>query len=168
MGQFRSKQVVIEAVQFEGSEQSRARLFDWSGGALDVSTNNSNQMTIQTLEGAMLANPGDWIIRGLRGEFYPCKPDVFAAKYEAIDDTGTMCLSTSEINDLHSDLMGASPKIRGQLEAILGTTVEASIQTRGFAETLQLIRGGTDGTVTSLSALIPNIRALQAAVKLTS
>lgn len=37
---------------------------------------------IQTLEGTMLAVPGDWIIKGVKGEFYPCKPDIFAATYE--------------------------------------------------------------------------------------
>lgn len=38
---------------------------------------------INTLEGAMLARPGDWIIKGVKGEFYPCKPEIFAATYEA-------------------------------------------------------------------------------------
>jgi hypothetical protein len=40
---------------------------------------------IHTLEGTMLASPGDWIIRGVRGEFYPCKPDIFAEAYEVAD-----------------------------------------------------------------------------------
>lgn len=39
---------------------------------------------IRTLEGTMKADPGDWILRGTRGEFYPCKPDVFATKYEVL------------------------------------------------------------------------------------
>ena len=38
-----------------------------------------------TLEGAMWVDPGDWIIKGVNGEFYPCKPDIFAKTYEAID-----------------------------------------------------------------------------------
>ena len=41
-------------------------------------------LEIVTLEGTMYASPGDWIIRGVAGEFYPCKPDIFAATYEAI------------------------------------------------------------------------------------
>jgi hypothetical protein len=40
---------------------------------------------IDTLEGRMTANPNDWIIRGVKGEIYPCKPDIFAATYEAAD-----------------------------------------------------------------------------------
>ncbi len=40
-------------------------------------------LLIETLEGEMTANVGDWIIRGVKGEFYPCKPDIFAATYEA-------------------------------------------------------------------------------------
>jgi hypothetical protein len=43
------------------------------------------QFLIQTLEGDMHANPGDWIIKGVKGEFYPCKPDIFAATYEAVE-----------------------------------------------------------------------------------
>jgi hypothetical protein len=42
-------------------------------------------LTIDTLEGPMLANPGDWIIRGVQGEFYPCKPDIFEATYSPAD-----------------------------------------------------------------------------------
>lgn len=40
---------------------------------------------IDTLEGTMTAKPGDWIIRGVAGEFYPCKPNIFEATYEAVD-----------------------------------------------------------------------------------
>lgn len=41
-------------------------------------------LVIPTLEGEMEAMPGDWVIKGVKGEFYPCKPDIFAATYEAI------------------------------------------------------------------------------------
>lgn len=41
-------------------------------------------MIVKTLEGEMIARPGDWIIRGVKGEFYPCKPDIFADTYEAV------------------------------------------------------------------------------------
>ena len=83
---FRKKPVVIDAERFDGSEQSRARIFDWSGGQIDVSTNEQNQMTIATLEGDHKANLGDWIIRGVKGEYYPCKPDIFEATYDAVED----------------------------------------------------------------------------------
>ena len=45
---------------------------------------NGNDVLIDTLEGTMRANPGDWIIRGVKGEFYPCKSDIFEATYEAV------------------------------------------------------------------------------------
>lgn len=43
---------------------------------------------IETLEGIMRANPGDWIVRGIKGEYYPCKPDIFAANFEVIRPGG--------------------------------------------------------------------------------
>jgi hypothetical protein len=82
MAQFRKKPVVIDAVQFDGTFGSvwpmirEHREIQWEpdGGVL----------TIKTLEGDMTASPSDWIIRGVKGEFYPCKPDIFAATYEAV------------------------------------------------------------------------------------
>jgi hypothetical protein len=43
-------------------------------------------IAIETLEGVMVASPGDWIIRGVQGEFYPCKPDIFEATYEPVGE----------------------------------------------------------------------------------
>lgn len=47
-------------------------------------TRDGDCLVIATLEGVMRANPGDWVIRGVKGEIYPCKPDIFAATYEAV------------------------------------------------------------------------------------
>jgi len=52
-------------------------LSEWCGGS-----ENAGLISIPTLEGVMTASPGDWIIRGVKGEFYPCKPDIFEATYE--------------------------------------------------------------------------------------
>lgn len=92
MQQYRKKPVVIEAVQFTGippdgtnatpiidwilSEGDRAARFE-----VDVATDEAF-INIDTLEGTMRASVGDWIIRGVQGEFYPCKPDIFDATYE--------------------------------------------------------------------------------------
>ena len=46
------------------------------------------ELSIETLEGTMKANKGDWIIRGVKGELYPCKPDVFEMTYEKVNDNG--------------------------------------------------------------------------------
>ncbi|WP_433078928.1 hypothetical protein ACQP1P_38730 [Dactylosporangium sp. CA-052675] len=85
---FRKKPVVIEAVQFTGLD-SYLSIVEWmkSVGDTHALANevrfSTPIMLLQTLEGTMAANPGDWIIRGVQGEFYPCKPDIFDATYEA-------------------------------------------------------------------------------------
>ncbi|MEL8056268.1 MAG: hypothetical protein AAGK66_08945, partial [Pseudomonadota bacterium] len=82
---FRKKPVVIKAVQF--TEQTRDEIIAWTGcrhtaiddeGA-DYETAN---LFIRTLEGDMMAKPGDWIIKGVQGEFYPCKDAIFRETYE--------------------------------------------------------------------------------------
>jgi len=75
---YRKKPVVIEAVQWNG--ENHDEIADFMGEfRIPVF---SRCFEIQTLEGSMTAIPGDWIIKGIRGEFYPCKPDIFAATYE--------------------------------------------------------------------------------------
>ena len=77
MGMYRKKPVVIEARQFcsvNGSDVAR-----WCGGRHD---DVLHQLIIPTLEGDMTAQPGDWIIKGVKGEFYPCRNDIFEATYE--------------------------------------------------------------------------------------
>jgi len=90
MSKFRKKPVVIEArAVLDRNGQSPESIAAWCGGCV---VNNfghpSGKVAIQinTLEGAMTAQYGDWIIRGVQGEFYPCKPDIFAATYEAVDE----------------------------------------------------------------------------------
>lgn len=84
---FRSLPVTIEA--FRLSREVGVKLALWCGGVwTDLYGRGDNgedisHISIDTLEGTMRANLGDWIIKGLRGEFYPCKPDVFRMKYEA-------------------------------------------------------------------------------------
>lgn len=96
---FRKKPVEIEAVRWTGANVDEALAFIADGhddfahlpndGAY-VSpgvghTPPTGQLHIPTLEGTMTANPGDWIIRGVQGEFYPCKPDIFEATYEPVE-----------------------------------------------------------------------------------
>jgi hypothetical protein len=80
MPYFRKKPVVIEAVQWDATEPTGNRLREWSDHR--VRHHGGAVCFIETLEGTMEARPGDWIIRGVKGEFYPCKPDIFAATYE--------------------------------------------------------------------------------------
>ncbi len=75
---FRKKPIVIEAMLFDTMDYDGALdVVKWCGG-----TAVDQGCRIDTLEGDMLASPGDWIIRGAKGEFYPCKPDIFDATYE--------------------------------------------------------------------------------------
>ena len=90
MTQFRKKPVVIEAVQFLGWESFSEMRETWETpfSSIAVFYNGSStetmRLTIDTMEGTMTATIGDWIIRGIKGEFYPCKKDIFEATYEAV------------------------------------------------------------------------------------
>jgi len=81
---FRKKPVVIEAFEYRSGEQRGEVAADVVAG--NVRYPEDGTMLIRTLEGEMCAQPGDWIIRGIKGELYPCKPDIFAATYEPVSD----------------------------------------------------------------------------------
>jgi hypothetical protein len=81
---YQKRPVVIEAMEYQ-PERIHA-LWDWAGADVVYGpTEETDSAFIETLEGRMEARPGDFIIRGIKGEFYPCKPDIFAASYELID-----------------------------------------------------------------------------------
>lgn len=80
---YKKKPVVIEAVQFDGTDKSVNWLLpQLKSGEIGRAT---NKLYIKTLEGTMTAHKGDYIIRGVNGEFYPCKPDIFKKTYERVD-----------------------------------------------------------------------------------
>lgn len=80
MTRYKTKPCEIEAIQWTG--KNIIELLDWGQG--EILWNDEDDLFIDTLEGRMKANINDYIIKGLRGEFYPCKPDVFEKKYEKI------------------------------------------------------------------------------------
>jgi hypothetical protein len=99
--QYRKKPVVIEAMELRGG--SAYEVYQWIEGhigsthpAMDDSRDESGlgvtidpadgKLVIRTLEGDMKADLGDFIIKGVQGEFYPCKPDIFAKTYEAVTE----------------------------------------------------------------------------------
>jgi hypothetical protein len=82
MAFFTKKPVTIEARQFDGSASSAAAIVRWVVLCDHQAQFADDKLTIETLEGTHLANPGDWIIKGVAGEFYPCKPDIFEKTYE--------------------------------------------------------------------------------------
>ena len=82
---FRKKPVVIEAVQFTDNPQSIEDLSRFMDETTISYAGEEPAVLIKTLEGTMMANVGDWIIKGVNGEFYPCKPDIFEKTYEIVE-----------------------------------------------------------------------------------
>lgn len=85
---FKKKPVVIEAIQYQPHDNC-ADVMKFMGTDLQyacIDEEDDEIMLIPTLEGTMEASPGDWIIKGIKGEFYPCKPDIFEQTYEEVDN----------------------------------------------------------------------------------
>lgn len=96
---YKTKSCVIEAIQWTGDNMEEIKEFVGSAVLEKIipreNKPNCHPIIIKTLEGPMLASENDYIIKGLRGEFYPCKPDVFEKKYKLIiepqqDDISTL------------------------------------------------------------------------------
>ena len=88
---YRKKPVKIEARQWlPDNPLAAGDVVGWlSANGHDVEIQEDflepgKKLAIRTLEGEITASPGDWVIQGVRGEFYPCKPDIFDATYEAV------------------------------------------------------------------------------------
>ena len=81
---YRKKPVVIEAVQFDGENFQEILEFA-KGKSMWWINHPSHGMVITTLEGDMKASKGDYIIKGVKGEFYPCKPDIFELIYALVE-----------------------------------------------------------------------------------
>lgn len=79
------KPIIVEAVQWNGANKVEIQQF--MNRYLDEYT-DTHGLVIPTLEGNMVASLGDYIIKGIDGEFYPCKPDIFDRTYEIVDDNG--------------------------------------------------------------------------------
>ena len=108
MPKYRKKPIVIEALRWAGSDESSKAIHEWAGrdvGIVDTdhiqhlwdydagcyimprgkmihAPFNQRCLIVLTLEGEMIAAPGWWIIKGVKGEFYPCDPDIFVETYE--------------------------------------------------------------------------------------
>ena len=80
---YRKKPVEIEAIEWTGHNHNEIRDFCGEGASL-VETGGIHSLSIHTLEGTMHASVGDYIIKGVRGELYPCKPDIFKQTYDPI------------------------------------------------------------------------------------
>ena len=78
---YRKKPVVVEAVRWNGNNHKE--VIDFSENKIWF--DRLGNIWIATLEGDMMAKKGDYIIKGVKGEFYPCKPDIFAETYEEVE-----------------------------------------------------------------------------------
>lgn len=83
MSKFRKKPVVIDAFLNTGNPNEIPEWFPYNEQHI---RDELGRIHIGTLEGTMCADVGDWIIKGVNGEFYPCKPDIFEKTYEAVED----------------------------------------------------------------------------------
>lgn len=88
MAKYRKKPVVVEAVQWDGSKKSAQAINKFNGGQLWTIKTDNRRMYVPSPEGGIWASPGDWIIKGVQGEFYSCNPDIFESTYEPIEDAG--------------------------------------------------------------------------------
>jgi len=101
MPRFVKRPVMVEAQRWDGSPESAHEIMEWAAsfgmvtppehpddtprGAVSVRfSGDVAYLSVVTLEGTMRATPGDWVVRGVRGEFYPVKPDIFAETYDPL------------------------------------------------------------------------------------
>lgn len=86
---YQKKPVIIQAIQVTGTPENNREIIEWAKGShtpafLDNHPDRGQCLSINTTEGTMWASVGDWIIKGVGGEFYPCKPDIFEATYSVV------------------------------------------------------------------------------------
>ena len=97
LNKYRKKPAVIDAIQL--TDRNVRQVYEWVHGCVAIKTDIdlhkwddyvqliiAKGMKIPTLEGNMVASIGDYIIKGIQGEFYPCKPDIFEATYEVVNE----------------------------------------------------------------------------------
>ena len=85
MGFYCKKPIIVEAMKYTGASSSDSEISDFVGKTLEMREIDGCLFpVIPTLEGEHIASPGDWIIKGVKGEFYPCKPDIFEATYDPV------------------------------------------------------------------------------------
>lgn len=86
MGKYRKKPIVIEAVQWTGEKGNLLKVTQFVASGSRPVEKKGSCLLIETLEGIMIADKEDWIIRGISGEHYPCKPDIFNKTYELVEE----------------------------------------------------------------------------------
>ncbi|MNO78419.1 hypothetical protein D3C76_695550 [compost metagenome] len=92
MAKYRKKPVEVEAIQWHEKTMLMHDVLKYFGGLNSMGARSisrpAGKLLIETLEGTMTVSDGDYIIKGVQGELYPCKPDIFEQTYEKVDDGG--------------------------------------------------------------------------------
>lgn len=113
---FTKRSVTISAMPTDGTPESNRAVIDWTRGSatpafMDKNVGDKAQLSINTLEGTHWVTPGDWIVRGIKGEHYPVKPDIFDALYDqvpqappAVDDGGASETVVQAAGDFRADI----------------------------------------------------------------
>ncbi|QGH72779.1 MAG: PGDYG protein [Podoviridae sp. ctLUJ1] len=128
MAKFQKKPVVVEAMQFHGQgDENATELLSWMGNAGEWD-NETSQLEIHTLEGIMTASEGDWIIKGVNGEFYPCKPDIFEKTYGAVDTCTHQLDHIDRVVIEHTELMAKLVKLNEFIEGVEFKSLESRAQ----------------------------------------
>lgn len=115
---YKKKPVEIEAIQLTKENACEVLTFCNSSGDI-IASNDDGTISIKTLEGTMVANIGDYVIKGVAGEFYPCKPDIFEATYDLVEEETweqhlpdlTMKLEPAEIANI-ANLLDNDPRMK--------------------------------------------------------
>lgn len=118
MQTFKKLPVVIEAIRFETNNEPNGSphmdsIVQWINSQGGVSMHNGTSITIQTLEGDHRADVGDWVIRGVKGEFYPCKADIFAATYELAPSEAALQMASTPASDAGETAIEAEIQRKG-------------------------------------------------------
>lgn len=131
MPKFRKKPVIIEAVKYDGTSTAIAEIRKWMDGEefirRSVRSRDIGPLSISTLEGEMKASPGDYIIKGVQGEFYPCKPKIFEQTYEPVDLSCTCGSGDDSPAIVHAEDCPCVDWVSGQLEDDRGKNIYSDI-----------------------------------------
>ena len=113
MAHYRKRPIAIEAWQFNPDNDEpmpswlQKALFVWPNAGGVQFENGGSGIKIQTLEGVMAASPSDWIIKGVKGELYCCRPDIFDETYEPAEDHGWKAVNMAPEGAVVEVRMGA-------------------------------------------------------------
>lgn len=153
MTQYRKKPATIEAVQFDGLNPTEIKDFVGENCEVEIYDNEVTppiaRIIIHTLEGDMEVSKGDYVIKGVKGEFYPCKPDIFKQTYESADITSDLEEAAEEYRK-ESHRKSVLPNIDGPMPEYGGSIKDAFIagaereREQMLKEALEWLKSNTD------------------------